>query len=66
MISDKLKQDIIFTRKLIANTSKNLERSIPGTEINKMLASQLERLKKDLKELGLLAPKKKKNEKKRK
>ena len=51
MVSEKLLQDLIFTKKLVANTRKVQQRNKPGSEVHEMLTKQLERLENTVIEL---------------
>jgi hypothetical protein len=51
MVSEKLLQDLIFTKKLVANTRKWQQRNKAGSEAHDMLTKQLERLENTITEL---------------
>ena len=59
MISEKLLMDIRFQEKLIANTAKHLNQQRIGTDMEKTLKTQHERLLNELSELKNQLPKKK-------
>jgi hypothetical protein len=51
MMSIKLQQDLIFTKKLLANTVKVLANSTKGSEVERSLSAQASRLRNEIEEI---------------